>query len=88
MNQILKDLSTPDLVKVLENNMLEFLTNYGHPPHRQLNSGSNLIRFSTGIFFPFLMVFAVPNSSLTKSILPSLKLSTTLLPRSCQCFGG
>ncbi|MBD2242934.1 GNAT family N-acetyltransferase [Nostoc sp. FACHB-888] len=53
MNQILKDLSTPDLVRVLENNMYAFLTNYGHAPHCQLNRGSNLIRFSTGISFPF-----------------------------------
>jgi ribosomal protein S18 acetylase RimI-like enzyme len=53
VNQILQDLSTPDLVAVLENNMLAFLSSYGLAPHRQLLSGSNLIRFSTGIPFAF-----------------------------------
>ncbi|MBN3898107.1 MAG: GNAT family N-acetyltransferase [Nostoc sp. NOS(2021)] len=53
MNQVLQDLSTPNLVTALENNMFAFLTNYGRAPHRQLYSESNLIRFSTGISFPF-----------------------------------
>lgn len=54
MNQVLRDLSTPDLITVLENNMFAYLANYGRAPHRQIYWGDDLIRFSTGISYPFL----------------------------------
>jgi len=53
VNQILKDLSAPNLVTVLENNMFAFFTNYAHGAGCELYSGSNLVRFATGVVFPF-----------------------------------
>jgi GNAT superfamily N-acetyltransferase len=53
MNQLLHDLSTPNLVRALETNMFAFLMNFGRAPHRELYEGSDLIRFTTGISFPF-----------------------------------
>jgi GNAT superfamily N-acetyltransferase len=53
MNQVLHDLSTPNLVTALETNMFAFLMNFGRAPHRELYEGSDLIRFTTGISFPF-----------------------------------
>ncbi|MBW4683537.1 MAG: GNAT family N-acetyltransferase [Komarekiella atlantica HA4396-MV6] len=53
MNQVLQDLSTPNLVTALENNMFAFFTNYGRAPHREICSTPNLIRFCTGISFAF-----------------------------------
>jgi GNAT superfamily N-acetyltransferase len=53
VNQVLQDLSTPNLVTALETNMFALFRDYGRAPHRELYCGSELIRFTTGVPFPF-----------------------------------
>lgn len=53
MNQVLQDLSAPGLVTALENNMFGLFTHYGRASGRELYSEADLIRFFTGISFPF-----------------------------------
>ncbi|WP_026731680.1 GNAT family N-acetyltransferase [Fischerella sp. PCC 9605] len=51
--KVLQDLSAPNLVTALENNLFAFMTNYGNAPNSELYCGSNLTRFTTGVCFPF-----------------------------------
>jgi GNAT superfamily N-acetyltransferase len=53
MNQVLHDLSTPNLVTALETNMFAFWINLGRASQGELYEGPDLIRLTTGISFPF-----------------------------------
>ncbi|MBM3238718.1 GNAT family N-acetyltransferase [Candidatus Poribacteria bacterium] len=52
MATVIKDLSSPELVPALENNMFEFWSTYGRATGRGLYIGKDYIRVLTGIPFP------------------------------------
>jgi GNAT superfamily N-acetyltransferase len=54
MSQILTDLSSPDLIPALQNNLCKYFTNYGRAPKREFYSDSYLTRFFTGISYPLV----------------------------------
>ncbi|HLO87229.1 MAG TPA: GNAT family N-acetyltransferase [Nostocaceae cyanobacterium] len=54
MSQILTDLSTPDLIPALQNNLWRYFTNYSRVPKGEFFSDSYLTRFFTGISYPLL----------------------------------
>jgi GNAT superfamily N-acetyltransferase len=53
VNQILQDLYTPNLATILEKNMFSYLTKYGQSPLCELYEGSDLIRFSSKVRYPY-----------------------------------
>ncbi|HLP87366.1 MAG TPA: GNAT family N-acetyltransferase [Nostocaceae cyanobacterium] len=54
MSQILTDLTSPDLVPALHNNLWRYFTNYGRAPKREFYTNSYLTWFCTDISFPLL----------------------------------
>lgn len=52
MNQVIQNLSAPNLVSALENNLFAIFTNYAQADNTEFYFGSNMIRFVTGVAFP------------------------------------
>ncbi|MEJ1931808.1 GNAT family N-acetyltransferase [Nostoc sp. NIES-2111] len=71
MTQVIQDLSTPDLVAALENNLFAIFTHYAHAKNCEFHSDSNLIRFATGIGFPLF-------NGVIRAQLPPEEIDTTI----------
>ncbi|MBD2503516.1 GNAT family N-acetyltransferase [Anabaena azotica] len=54
MTQVIQDLSAPDLVTTLENNIFAIFTYYAQANNTEFYFGSNMIRFVTGVATPLL----------------------------------
>jgi hypothetical protein len=53
MSEILQDLSTPALVRAIEANLFEAWAYFGHWPQAELYDGPDMMRFITGVPFPW-----------------------------------